>query len=104
MIFEIDNNNKTFIVDFKHNIEDRITTGILYLYDKKTKEKEELLRNIALCNEKDQYNKSQGRKVVLRRLLHNLRADRCFKTQIWKQYFIQTNKIYCTNKKFNLYT
>ncbi len=95
MIFEV--NGDCFIIDYKHDLKDKRTLGILYTYNRGTKEKNEIYATMALCHTKDQYNKDKGRRIILDRiaLLFGKKKER---EMFYHQYFIQTNKSYRTKK------
>ena len=95
MIFDF--NNECFIIDFKHDLKRKRTLGVLYRYNRETKEKNEFYATFAQCHTKDQYNKDRGRRKVLERLV-SFFGEKEEREAFYHQYFIQTNKSYRTKK------
>jgi SET domain-containing protein len=84
-MFAVKTSKGDFKLGFTHVNEagsiSRYTIATLYDMDKKV-----ICKEIAACSEKDNFNKSVGRKVSLARVIRNM-FNRTDRELIWKEYF-----------------
>lgn len=64
-------------VDFRHNMEEKITTCVLTAYGEESKAE-------AKCSPEDPYNRKIGRKLSLQRVLKESDLTRDGRTKVWQ--------------------
>lgn len=93
-------NDRTYILQFDYvnyqNSDERVTCAEFYYRQEGTQEKVVLGYGSSYCSPNDNFVKSIGRKLAIKRLLENIQDNgffidglKEFRTQFWRQYFMQ---------------